>query len=1385
MNGGNKCPVTPDFMYYADTIHDMFKGRGNNTDNVRPQLNKIMHSDVTAYVKKESKGDVTSPSDIEQQTEKHIEKTCDLPVDAFEFTYNEVMNDSNDQTLLQEVQDAYNLQDVMIISGIDDEKTNLVKNTPERNYIARFILNFFIPGYKNQDVGFVFDAGTGKLPYIFNNIEQCETCKTALTIADSAGTSLDDPSNTSSKKKSEKSLSKLNRWTALFPLDTNRNCEYNITSNHFTKDILRLKYTSPGNLFCKNNMFAINFVAESKRGTATVDFNSTNNQGASVNQLKDIVINISDMSKVPDATNTLNIKEVVNQLLSQGFSYEELIKFLFDYKRAGDYEQVNSMDIIKQNYNLSIFSSIDVLCILYARLKRINCIRTHAGNLYLYRFAGEATVVSNDILFKKKIIDLKNKCKQLLKIFEIGQSSKEELFPTNYNIQVNHFDQAILYSNENKTLPIPFINKLLLLNIVDLKNKFMSIFADGSYLKIIFEKVENTSKSYGTDIDGMIIFLTNFIKQDENYWTEHKESVNITPSTPATVTIFYIMLYENGQQLINMNELITYFELDNRNIYKELINTVDELYNENQKKFILTPRELVKSHNGALIENRNIPFPFFTTKDYSYMYKSIELIKIELKRRRGNQNIIKLNIGILLDEINIIVDNMQTLNPQWVDLKEQIFIDVDFNTVDFESNLTKLDANIGAILAPTVKGGGLDYGKRFGGAGEGRNKKRAISPTADQISTRGRMREQLADNRGITIVTAPPSFYFELNEIFNSVTQPLRASIDSIYSTNYKGENIYNLLKNLQEKMNSINIQIEATTFVLVIDTIKLQVLNQNRENAWNRNISSINNLISNLRIEPQGDYDRILIDHINKLLEPGNVFGSYEESHQALDEIVHTRAPRDRETSNLEDVSKVISNRITLLRSIGFSYLNQMKSLVQSNLAAPMEQVLNEIKSQHPVLLESIHKNYDAFVAMIRGYIDVDETLVTHIGVEKWGKMKRRIQSNIAASLEQVLNEIESKHPELLESIHKNYDAFVAMISGSIPIMSDEPLVTQIAEVKWREMHGLVQSNLAAPMEQVLNEIKSQHPVLLESIHKNYDAFVAMIRGYIDVDETLVTHIGVEKWGKMKRRIQSNIAASLEQVLNEIESKHPELLESIHKNYDTFVAMMLNPIDLTMTMTMNDLANKIHYLYALWVTEYERLLLLYNITENNVPSSVDLIGFILALKTTQNAEGNFVVGIDDRYKEKFSIIIEYQNTAKVKNRVRRDDINNYNDIFTYYAYNLNDNGIYPEVTTAIIFAYLDYKTNSDILLFKFPRQVNDLLPNNQLLSKNDWDTFYEKIVPFFAAFTNENIESIMKLNGGRRRKKGGVISKKRRMRKLDGTKKRNKIKKFTKKRRK
>ena len=121
--------------------------------------------------------------------------------------------------------------------------------------------------------------------------------------------------------------------------------------------------------------------------------------------------------------------------------------------------------------------------------------------------------MSDDILFKKKLIDLKNKCKQLLKIFEIEQSSQQNSFQTNYELQLKHFDKAIDSSSQNRTLPIPFINKLLQQNIVDLKIKFISILGDCSYLKKIDEKIQQKLQVYDSDLKEAKSIIENFRKE--------------------------------------------------------------------------------------------------------------------------------------------------------------------------------------------------------------------------------------------------------------------------------------------------------------------------------------------------------------------------------------------------------------------------------------------------------------------------------------------------------------------------------------------------------------------------------------------------------------------------------------------------------------------------------------------------------------------------------------------------------------------------------------------------------------------------------------------------------------------------------------------------------
>ena len=97
------------------------------------------------------------------------------------------------------------------------------------------------------------------------------------------------------------------------------------------------------------------------------------------------------------------------------------------------------------------------------------------------------------------------------------------------------------------------------------------------------------------------------------------------------------------------------------------------------------------------------------------MYKSIELIKIEFKRKRGNQNIIKINIDILVNQIKLILDNIKALNPnlEWDEKAAEIFVGVDFYKASdadkFKINLDNLDNNLSKFFGMS-QGGGKSVG---------------------------------------------------------------------------------------------------------------------------------------------------------------------------------------------------------------------------------------------------------------------------------------------------------------------------------------------------------------------------------------------------------------------------------------------------------------------------------------------------------------------------------------------------------------------------------------------------------------------------------------------------------------------------------------------------
>ena len=69
----------PEFMYYADTVHDMWPvNKTARGEDIRFKLNNIMTPTVEQYLHDKTGGKVTA-SKIEDSTEKFIEEKYSLP----------------------------------------------------------------------------------------------------------------------------------------------------------------------------------------------------------------------------------------------------------------------------------------------------------------------------------------------------------------------------------------------------------------------------------------------------------------------------------------------------------------------------------------------------------------------------------------------------------------------------------------------------------------------------------------------------------------------------------------------------------------------------------------------------------------------------------------------------------------------------------------------------------------------------------------------------------------------------------------------------------------------------------------------------------------------------------------------------------------------------------------------------------------------------------------------------------------------------------------------------------------------------------------------------------------------------------------------------------
>ena len=393
--------INVDIMKAIDTCHDFYGGkRGADNINVDDQLNAALTTLINKkaavllaeHKKTGSKEARLEPAFAEYLEDKYSEVF--VPIDQ-EYA----IIDGDDITNEENLKNYLRYKSVRIILKDIDFVTNNL------GYIGQFIRKFMF-GEAVDDtlpIGFIIDAASGKLPIFFINDANVNTYVNALVIADSAGTG-----------ENEKNTSNFyNRCTSyIFPnhisplvagLATYSLKESLLFSREF---IDRIYYQELSQGAFKTNLKSFKLVVEYKIGNGTsseaeVIFAPGNSQGATINTLSNLIslINIAgtndgkikeEICNMKYSSTELDIRPIILHMLLR-LSKDNITKFLFDLKRTGDYEQVNSAKIMSldpiqvgggvciQPANL-IVSTGDQLCSMYARHEKVPCVYNHFSN---------------------------------------------------------------------------------------------------------------------------------------------------------------------------------------------------------------------------------------------------------------------------------------------------------------------------------------------------------------------------------------------------------------------------------------------------------------------------------------------------------------------------------------------------------------------------------------------------------------------------------------------------------------------------------------------------------------------------------------------------------------------------------------------------------------------------------------------------------------------------------------------------------------------------------------------------------------------------------------------------------------------------------------------
>ena len=403
-----------------DTLHDMYReDRGTDVSYILNQ--KEFYNDCQKYVYNQLGYGKTLNAHFEPDFESYFESKMDLPslcesskYGKVYFTINEIMNDyvSGQQQgpILTALLQNPLIRAIQIQFPSGQEKRELFKepaNAQSLNYVANFIMQF--SGKQSQDAVFPIDAKAGPMQCIFQNINNgVNTLATAMTICDSAGGGVNDKED-SGEAKCSKSASNIlfnKKFQPLpFPFNDTTARKYNINSNFWTKDIYNIYYTEGSLPFSVKNQSSIVLHVDNRKdvrkqyvGTFGLNKSGTSAvSGTSVASLRDLIVavyNTKNMSNGLDTYYTTMLKEkgefditqIVNAMMKNGEGKENIIGFLLDFKRAGDYEQVDSSKTVESLFGVfPILCTGDVLCSVYARTKNLSCAYVHSNYMDLFK----------------------------------------------------------------------------------------------------------------------------------------------------------------------------------------------------------------------------------------------------------------------------------------------------------------------------------------------------------------------------------------------------------------------------------------------------------------------------------------------------------------------------------------------------------------------------------------------------------------------------------------------------------------------------------------------------------------------------------------------------------------------------------------------------------------------------------------------------------------------------------------------------------------------------------------------------------------------------------------------------------------------------------------